>query len=63
MLASPCCMHGSLAFGCMILCKGALHKFRIVLLMLLHHTAKIIAKGGMSYVVFISYIRLKYGIV
>ena len=27
MLASPCCMHGSLAFGCMLLCKGALHKF------------------------------------
>ena len=24
MLASPCSMHGSLAFGCMLLCKGAL---------------------------------------
>ena len=30
-------MHGSLAFSCMLLCKGALHKFRIVLLMPLHH--------------------------
>ena len=36
MLASPCSMHESLAFGCMLLCKGALHKFRIVLLMPLH---------------------------
>ena len=34
MLASPCCMHGSsLAFGCVLLCKGALLKSRIVLLM------------------------------
>ena len=33
-------MHGSLAFGCMLLCKGALCKFSIVLLMpvLFNHT-------------------------
>ena len=36
MLAGPCFMHGSLAFGCVLLCKGALRKFRIVLLMPLH---------------------------
>ena len=36
MLASQCWMHGSLAFGSMLLCKGALRKFRIVLLMPLH---------------------------
>ena len=36
MLAIPCFMHGSLAFGCMLLYKDALHKFRIVLLMPLH---------------------------
>ena len=37
MLASPCCIHGSLAFDCMLLCKGALYKFRIVLLIPLQH--------------------------
>ena len=36
MLASPYSMHGSLAFGCMLLCKGAMCKFRIVLLLPLH---------------------------
>ena len=36
MLASPYYMYGSLAFNCMLLCKGALCKFSIVLLMPLH---------------------------
>ena len=36
MLPSPCCMHGSLVFGCVLLWKSVLCKLRIVLLMPRH---------------------------
>ena len=57
---SPCCMHGSLAFGCLLLCKDALCKFRIVLLMPLHQlgagyapVSHILQLSQLGYVVYV----------